>query len=250
VNPADDLHDLLRRWKEGCTILDDLLADVVCGNVPPDPGSDPRHVWLNDRQRWITNTWDRLRARGVVNGPPPWFGLPSGEDWYTPPAWMSPWTSSPTSEWTLLRQLLAQGLDGKVLLSRLRERSQEVGAALERLVPAPPPDPAPAPAPGRKRSTERGEGRAKLIAALTKHHQYADGGCLNLDPVGNNQLALLAGVAKRTASAFFRKEFQGHARYKALCRDASGLVAALKFLNGEYAPHLLYGRPERSERDE
>src|SRR5262249_18814112 len=38
-----------------------------------------------------------------------------------------------------------------------------------------------------KRSTERGEGRAKLIAALTKHHQYADGGCLNLEPIGNNE---------------------------------------------------------------
>src|SRR5262249_32651563 len=40
-----------------------------------------------------------------------------------------------------------------------------------------------------KRSTERGEGRAKLIAALTKHHQYANGGCLNLDHIGNNELA-------------------------------------------------------------
>ena len=31
-----------------------------------------------------------------------------------------------------------------------------------------------------KRSTKRGEGQAKLIAALTKHHQYADGECLTL----------------------------------------------------------------------
>jgi hypothetical protein len=112
--------------------------------------------------------------------------------------------------------------------------------------PAVPTDPAP------KRSTERGEGRAKLIAALTKHHQYADGGCLNLEPIGNNELARLAEVAKRTASAFFDKEFQGHAKYKALCADSGRLVAALKLLNGEYAPHLLYGKnpPEKSEHDE
>jgi hypothetical protein len=101
-----------------------------------------------------------------------------------------------------------------------------------------------------KRSTERGEGREKLIAALTKHHRYADGGCLNVEPVGNNELARSAEVAKRTASAFFEKEFQGHARYKALCGDAGRLTAALKLLNGEFAPHLLYGstptqRPER-----
>ena len=102
-----------------------------------------------------------------------------------------------------------------------------------------------------KRSTERGEGRAKLIAALTKHHQYADGGCLNVEPIGNNELARLAEVAKRTASAFFDKEFRGHAKYKVLCGDAGRLAAALKLLNGEYAPHLLYGSnpPEKSDRD-
>jgi hypothetical protein len=103
-----------------------------------------------------------------------------------------------------------------------------------------------------KRSTERGEGQKKLIAALTKHHQYAQGGSLNLEPIGNNELARLAGVAQRTASAFFRKKFQGHSKYKALCADAGRLAAALKLLNGEFAPHLLYGstpsqRPEREQ---
>jgi hypothetical protein len=106
--------------------------------------------------------------------------------------------------------------------------------------------------PAPKRSTERGEGRAKLIAALTKHHQYAEGGCLNLEPIGNNALARLAEVANRTASKFFAEEFQGHAKYKVLCGDAGSLAAALKLLNGEYAPYLLYGSnpPEKSERDD
>lgn len=106
-----------------------------------------------------------------------------------------------------------------------------------------------------KRSTERGEARAKLIAALTKHHQYADGVCLNQEPTGNNELARLAHVAKRTASAFFDKEFHGHSQYKILCRDRQRLVAALKLLNGEYSPYFLYGssppqKPTHQDDDE
>jgi hypothetical protein len=92
-----------------------------------------------------------------------------------------------------------------------------------------------------KRSTERGEGREKLIAALTKHHRYADGGCLNTEPINNNELARLAGVDKATASAFFKAKFRGHAKYRAACRDAGRLADALKVLNGEFSPHDLYG---------
>jgi hypothetical protein len=96
-----------------------------------------------------------------------------------------------------------------------------------------------------KRSTERGEGRAKLIAALTKHHQYADGGCLNLEPVGNNELAKAAGVSPSTASAFFNDKFQGHAKYRAVCRDAGRLADSLKALNGEFSPYELWPTPRR-----
>lgn len=110
----------------------------------------------------------------------------------------------------------------------------------------------PQPAVRPKRNTERGEGQAKLIAALTKHHQYADGGCLNLEPIGCNELARLAGVDRATASAFFKKYFKGHSKYRTLCRDAGKLTDALKMLNGEFAPHLLYGsKPaDEDERDE
>jgi hypothetical protein len=107
----------------------------------------------------------------------------------------------------------------------------------------------------RKRSTERGEGRAKLIAALTKHHQYADGGCLNLEPIGNNELAKAAGVSPSTASAFFNEKFQGHTKYKALCRDAGKLAVTLKLLNDEFAPYHLLGpssdlaAPEEDDTD-
>jgi hypothetical protein len=92
-----------------------------------------------------------------------------------------------------------------------------------------------------KRSTERGEGRVKLIAALTKHHKYADGSCLNQAPVGNNELARLAGVSDSTASAFFKKQFRGHSKYRAICSDERSLIAVLKLLNQEFAPHHLFG---------
>jgi hypothetical protein len=104
----------------------------------------------------------------------------------------------------------------------------------------------------KKRSTERGEGQAKLIAALTKHHQYADGGCLNLEPIGNNELAKAAGVSPSTASAFFKNQFEGHTEYKALCRDTGLLVAVIKLLNNEFSPHNLYSRrpPGEDDRDD
>jgi hypothetical protein len=100
-----------------------------------------------------------------------------------------------------------------------------------------------------KRSTERGEGRAKLLAALTKHHQHADGSCLNLEPIGNNALARLAGVSESTASEFFRNEFEGHAKYRGVCRNAGRLADSLKALNGEFSPHELYGRRPAHEAD-
>ncbi len=92
-----------------------------------------------------------------------------------------------------------------------------------------------------KRSTEKGEANAKLIAGLTLHHKYADGGCLNLEPIGNNKLARNVGVAESTASTFFRKEFEGHTKYRSMCKDQTKLVGAIKLLNQEYSPHVLYG---------
>lgn len=107
----------------------------------------------------------------------------------------------------------------------------------------------PSSGPKRKRGTGRGGGRLKLIAALTKHHRYADNSCLNLDPIGNNELAKASGVSTSTASAFFNSKFKGHQKSKVLCRDVHSLAAALKTLNGEYAPHDLYGRRPAEEVD-
>jgi len=95
----------------------------------------------------------------------------------------------------------------------------------------------------------RGEGRVKLIAALTKHHKYADGSSLNLEPVGNNELARLAKVSESTASAFFKKQFGGHTKYRTICPNATRLITSLKLLNQEFSPDNLFGAKPPGEGD-
>lgn len=100
------------------------------------------------------------------------------------------------------------------------------------------------------KSTSPRDAEAKLIAALTHHHRYANEGCLNQEPIGNNQLARLAKVSPSTASAFFQKQFKGYAKYRAACSHPAGLLPALKLLNQDYTPHLLYGgEPSTQEGD-
>jgi len=92
-----------------------------------------------------------------------------------------------------------------------------------------------------KRSTARGEGRDKILAALNLHHQYAAGSCLNFEPIGVRRLAREAQVSKDCASQFFKKDFGNHAKYKAACRrDAARILAWLKLLNNDYSPHPLF----------
>jgi hypothetical protein len=135
-------------------------------------------------------------------------------------------------------------------------REAEEGEQTARMPDPIPPAASPLPASGTadlrttrrpKKSTQRGEARGKIIAALSKHHRYAEGSCLNYDHIGNNELARQAEVEESTASAFFKKEFQGHDKYRALCRSKGGLLAALKALNGDIPPHLLYGRTPPGE---
>jgi hypothetical protein len=104
-----------------------------------------------------------------------------------------------------------------------------------------------------KRSTERGEARRKIIAAMTESHQFDKGGCLNTDSIGVNDLARKAGVAPSTVTKFFNDEFDGHDQYRALCRRSpSELVTVLKMLRGEHSPRLLYNRisPKEGRRDD
>ncbi len=106
----------------------------------------------------------------------------------------------------------------------------------------------------KKRSTEKGDARAKIIAALTLHHKYEAGSCLNQDPISVRELARKAEVAVSSVSEFLQKQFESHSKYKHVCRDVQKLIASLKLLNGEYPPHWIWSqsslRTDRGTRDE
>ena len=106
------------------------------------------------------------------------------------------------------------------------------------------------PAKKRKRSTKNGGAKSKLVAALTKHHKYEEDSCLNQDPIGCNVLAKEVKVSQSTASLFFKKEFKGYDKYCSLCHNLTKLIAALKMLNQEFSPYLLYGSKPSGEGEE
>lgn len=93
-----------------------------------------------------------------------------------------------------------------------------------------------------KRSSQCGDGEAKLIAALNRHHQYANGSCLNLQPIILRRLARAAEVSASTASEFFKSRFRGYDRYCRACADKQTLITAMKLLNNEFSPEMLFGR--------
>ncbi len=103
-----------------------------------------------------------------------------------------------------------------------------------------------------KRSTEKGEARTKIIAALNKHHKYQEDSCLNQDPIGGNVLVGKAKVSKSSVSRFFKKEYDGYRKYKRVCRDTGTLIDSLKVLNQEMSPRHLFSRnpPGEASDDE
>ena len=105
---------------------------------------------------------------------------------------------------------------------------------------------------GRKKSTSEKPARIKIIAFLTKHHEYANGSLLNQTPIGANELHRDTPVSKGAASKFFKDEFGGHENYKKACMDSGTLIVALKALNNEYTPKLLFenAKPQVDAPDE
>jgi hypothetical protein len=97
-----------------------------------------------------------------------------------------------------------------------------------------------------KRSTEPGEAKAKIIAALTAHHQYDNGSCGKLAPIGGNELARVAKVSQGKVSGFFKEQFGSHSKYKVACHDTGTLAQSLRMLNGELKPSILLN-PIRGE---
>ena len=91
-----------------------------------------------------------------------------------------------------------------------------------------------------KRSTSNGEAKTKIIGKLTAHHQYENGSCTHLEPMGVNQLAREIGVSSSTVSGFFKNQFGGYVKYTQSCQDSAELGISLKILNGELTPSVLY----------
>ena len=91
-----------------------------------------------------------------------------------------------------------------------------------------------------KKSTQRGEARTKLIAALSYHHKYDNGWATVHDSIGSNELARAAEVSNSTTSDFFKKEFGGHQKYKTTClQNWTKIVEKLCGLNEDHTPELL-----------
>jgi hypothetical protein len=103
----------------------------------------------------------------------------------------------------------------------------------------------------RVKRSMRSAATTKIIAALIQHHRYDHDLCLNDEPIQNNKLAQTANVSKSTASLFFKTQFKSYAQYVILCRDKTRLIASLKMLNCDFAPHQLLksdpGAPNHEE---
>ena len=101
-----------------------------------------------------------------------------------------------------------------------------------------------------KRSTEKGEARAKIISTWTLHHQYRDGGALNFEPIGVNELARQSDVSSGSVTTFFNEVFDGHAKYRSACHLKHPLLRALKEQNDDFSPEPQYDAALLDERDE
>ena len=80
------------------------------------------------------------------------------------------------------------------------------------------------------------DSEVKLVAALSRHHQYENGSIGEATPVGCRELGRLAEVSEKAASGFFKKSFGNHKRYTVICRQPEKLIASLKALNYEFTP--------------
>ena len=101
-----------------------------------------------------------------------------------------------------------------------------------------------------KRSTAKGEAKIKLVAALTAHHHYQNGSCLNFEPIGVRKLAEMADVGISTASDFFKKNFVSHKIYEQQIRsNNTTLIKALAWLNEDLLPNILFKRIHNEHPD-
>ncbi len=104
-----------------------------------------------------------------------------------------------------------------------------------------------------KKSTFRGEARAKIISALSMHHKYENGQCdKSTGPIVSNKLARQADVGKASVTRFFQGEFPdgGRTEYNRTCGNYDQLVRFLQRLNDESLPPRTHSlKPDMYEGD-
>jgi len=99
-----------------------------------------------------------------------------------------------------------------------------------------------------KKTTSKGDAQIKIIGALSSHHQFDGDECLNLEPIGNNELARLGEVSQSSASLFFQKQFasgdstsgEGLRKYRGACRSSYTLSLEIKRIRDELIPTELW----------
>ena len=79
-----------------------------------------------------------------------------------------------------------------------------------------------------------------ITSQLTLHHQYEQGSCLILEPLGVREIHRKLGCPVSVVSDFFKRHFDGHKMYVRMCRDAGTLAKGISILRGDIRPSILF----------
>lgn len=82
--------------------------------------------------------------------------------------------------------------------------------------------------PTRAAKADKGDATAKIVAWLTKHHEYESGRVQNYNPAESREISEGSAVKRNTVSDFLKREFPGGERprrgYVQACRNEWGLL--------------------------
>jgi hypothetical protein len=215
---------------EYTTLETKLLAESTGDLLPQVPWSDPEKVeqriavLVCEYTGMTPERWDRLNEKQRI----PWLDKALKnlkKKAQQPNVWLE---GSDMPEYLSEEEILPSG------------NSKAEGSRQDVTIPKP--------ATRTKRSTSKGEAREKIIAALTKHHQYEAGSCLISEPIGNNELARNADVSSSTASRYFVENFGSYDDYRGLCKNVGNLCDSLKLLRGEFKPKVFVPQPRNKRK--
>jgi hypothetical protein len=124
---------------------------------------------------------------------------------------------------------LATEADLKAYIAKLARESEEVEKPDQRATGSKPKPVKP------KKSRSPGAAEFLLQKALKTHHKYADGSCLNYDPIGSNALARLVKVSGGSANNFFNNYFDGYPNYLKACHLERPLAVKIALLERDFS---------------